>query len=255
VKTFTLVLLIGAVSSAAFGSSTVFITFTGLPATQGNGTTNTQSNTYDGEAIATVAGIPSVDLVCDNFTNTTYVPSGILDYSVNTISSLTSSPSDVDFSSGFVTGLTGESSGGMSQTQAYDTAAVLVTELETAGNTAQQIADYQYAIWDLMQPGASDSNNSSIKDSPLDTNASSYLQSAFTAATAATPAAATLADEKALVIYTPTSAYSSNQEFIGLNTPTSTPEPSTCFLMAALGLLFCAPQARARLRSAVLSRD
>jgi hypothetical protein len=238
-KQFILALVIAA-SPAAFASSTVIVTFTGLPATQGNGTTNSQGNTYNGPGIATVAGIPNADLVCDDFTNTTYVPSGPLDYSVNTISSLTSS--DVDFSSGFVTGLTGEAAGGMTQTQAYDTVAVLTANLETPGSTAQQIADYQYAIWDLMEPGAS---NDSTKDSPLDANAASYLQSAFTAVTAASPASATLADEKALVIYTPTSGYSSNQEFVGLNTPTGAiPEPSTWILMAALGLLMCLPQTR-----------
>lgn len=236
-----------AAASAACASSTVFITFTNLNAdVQGNGTTNSQGNTYNGETNATIAGIPNQVLICDDFSNSTDVPSGAIDFSVNTISSLTAT--DVAFSSNFVQGLTGEAAAGMSQIQAYETVAVLATDLETAGNTAQQITDYQYAIWDLMEPNGVDGNNSSIKDNPLDANAAADLQTAFTAVITAPPSAATTNAENALVIYTPTSGFSSNQEFVGLNTPTSTPEPATWFLMAALGLLLSVPQVRARLR-------
>lgn len=140
------------------------------------------------------------------------------------------------------------------QVQAYDTVAVLAKELETAGNTAQQITDYQYAIWYLMEPNGVDNLNSSIKDNPLDTAATNDLTSAFTAITAATPASAVKADEAALVIYTPTSSNSANQEFVGLSTPLTTPEPSTWFLMAALGLLLGIPQVRSRLSAALPRR-
>ena len=65
----------------------------------------------------------------------------------------------------------------------------------------------------------------------------------------------TLAEERALVIYTPTAPYSSNQEFLGLGTPTANPEPSTWILMSALGLLLCVPQVRFRVRSLALARS
>lgn len=246
-KNLILALLITSANSVAF-ASTVYITFTNLPATQGNGTTKSQSNTYDGEAATTVAGFGTQELVCDNFANTTYVPSPPIDFSVNTLSTLTAS--DVDFSSGFVTGLVGEGIS-MSQIQAYDTAAVLLTNLEIFATTGQQIADYQYAIWDLMAPGA---DSDGMMDSPLDANAANYLQSAFSAATAATPTAATIKAENLLVIYTPTAAFSSNQEFLWLDPPAPAPEPSTWLLMAALGLFLSVPQVRSRLRAA-LSRN
>jgi hypothetical protein len=249
VRNTTLVFSILAASSIASASSTVIVTFTNLNSdVLGNGTTNSQSNTYNGETNATIAGIPSQYLVCDDFSNSTDVPSGPIDFSVNTIASLTSS--NVDFAGGFVTGLTGEASGGMTQTQAYDTLAVLLTNLETAGNTVQQVTDYQFAMWNLTEPNGVDGNDSSITDNPLDANASNDLQSAFTAVTAATPSSAVIADENSLLIYTPTSSFSSNQEFLGLDTPGSPiPEPSTWFLTAALGLLLCIPRVRARLHA------
>jgi len=52
-----------------------------------------------------------------------------------------------------------------------------------------------------------------------------------------------------LIIYTPTSANPSNQEFIGL-----TPEPSSWFLMMAAGLLLCLPRVRSRLRVTLSSK-
>ena len=249
-KKFLLASFLTAVSSTAFASTTVIISFntlTGLVV--GNGTSNAgQAATYNGEATATVAGIPNELLICDDFDQTTYVPSGALDYSVNTIASLTTSPLDVDFSDGT---LPGGTVGAVSQTHAYDTVAVLVSEMETSGNTAQQITDYQYAIWYLMEPAGVDNLNSAIKDNPLDTQAAGDLNTAYddvtrTGSTNLTAGAVTAA-ENALVIYTPTSAYSTNQEFVGSNTPLATPEPSTWFLTAALGLLLCVPQVRSRL--------
>lgn len=233
-----------AASPMAFASSVIYIQFTALPLETGNGTTNSQSGTYDGESTATINGISDEYLVCDDFTNTTVMPSGIIDFSANTISSLTSS--DVDFSTGFAT-VSGTT---LTQIQAYDTVAVLTTELEAltanSGN-AQSIADFQYAIWDLMLPGTTEGGT---KDSPLDSNATTDLQNAFAQVKASSPTAQTLADEASLVIYTPTSGYSSNQEFVGLNTPTSTPEPSSWILLAGFGLLLWVPQLRSRLSAA-----
>jgi hypothetical protein len=223
----------------------VLITFTGLPATQGNGTTNSQGNTYNGEAAATIAGISSQDLVCDDFDNTTYMPSGQIDFSVETISNL----SGADFTSGYAT-VSGYT---LTETQAYDTEAVLLTELEALtinSANAQAITDYQYAMWDLTLPSGGDG---SLKDNPLDSNALSDQQAAFAAVQA--NSTSTQAEEHALVVYTPTASYSSNQEFLGLNTPTATPEPSTWVMLAVLGLLLCIPQMRSCLRRAVLSRN
>jgi hypothetical protein len=265
-------LLLSASGSTVFASSTVVITWGGLPPTSGSGTTPAQTVTADGEVPATVAGISAQSLVCDDFNQQTNVSSGtVYDYSVETISN---GLSGAMFTSGWVTGLTGENgSNAMTQTLAYETAAVLMEQLaalgtENSGN-AQAVADYNYAIWDLMEPGASDNNAGVIYDGAnshnstvLDTNAAGYLQSAFNDVTRQGTTNMTVAQvttaENALVIYTPTSSglnpSNGTQEFLGLNSPIGTPEPSSWLLTAALGLFLGIPQMRSRL-SALLSRN
>jgi hypothetical protein len=243
---FILMVLLATGGTALFASSTAVITFTGLPVVQGNGTTNSQETTYNGEVVATVNGIPAQNLVCDDFVDVTEVPSPALDFSVETIGNLSGSR----FTGNFIGGLTGET-GSMSAIQAYETAAVILANLElltpNAAN-AQAITDYQYALWDLMSPNIAAANG--VKDSPLDAAATADLQAAFTAVTSSHPTTATLQDEVALVIYTPTAANASDQEFLALNTPGTAPEPSTWLLMAALGSLFLLRQVRSRLQSA-----
>lgn len=237
-----LYVLAAAASPVAF-ASTVAISFVSLPAMQGNGTTNSQGNTYVGEIGATIAGIPNQELVCDDFDATTYIPSSNIDFSVETISSL----AGVNFTNGYAM-ISGNT---LTEAQAYETAAVLLTDLEalpvTSGN-AQAIADYQYAIWNLMQPSGVDGSD---LDSPLDSNASGDQQTAYAAVLA--NSTSTQIDEKGLVIYTPTAPYASNQEFLGMNTPTA-PEPSSWVLMASFGMLLCVPRLRFRLRSELLPR-
>ena len=244
-KKFILAILVTSVGSVAFANNIVVVDFTTLPSTQGNGTTNTQSNTYDGEAGGTIGGTAVAELVCDFISASTSVPS-IVDFSVETLASL----SGVNFTSGYAP-ISGHT---LTEVQAYDTAAVLMTELNAAtpAGNAQTIADFQYAIWNLMLPAGADGG---IKDNPLDAAATANQVNAFAAVTATTPTAQTIADEQALVIYTPVPGYTSNQEFIGLNTPTSNPEPSTWVLLAGLGLLLSVPLVRSRLLSTVLSRS
>jgi hypothetical protein len=244
VKKLILAMLVTAAGSVAFANNIVVINFTTLPTTSGNGTTNTQSSTYDGEAGGTIGGVAVVELVCDFISGSTTVPSGPLDFSVETNAAL----SGVEFASGYAT-ISGHT---LTQVQAYDVAAVLMVELNAAtpGGNAQTIADFQYAIWNLMLPAGADG---AIKDNPLDAAATANQVNAYALVTATTPTAQTTSDEQALVIYTPTSANPTQQEFVGLNTPMVNPEPSSWVLMAGLGLLLCLPQVRSRLRRTMLS--
>jgi hypothetical protein len=240
-------MFVTAASSVAFANSIVVVDFTVLPATKGNGTTNSgQATTYDGEVGGTIGGVAVAELVCDYISAGTSVPSGPLDFSVETTSAL----SGVQFASGYAT-ISGHT---LTQLQAYDTAAVLMTELNAAtpAGNAQTIADFQYAIWNLMLPAGVDGG---VSDSPLDAAAIANQQNAYALVTAGTPTAQTIADEKALVIYTPTAQSAGNQEFIGLNTPMVNPEPATWILMVGLGLLLCVPQVRSRVRGSVLSSN
>jgi hypothetical protein len=239
VKKFILAMLVTAAGSVAFANSIVVVDFTTLPATKGNGTTNSgQATTYDGEVGGTIGGVAVAELVCDFISASTSVPS-IVDFSVETLASL----SGVNFTSGYAT-ISGHT---LTEVQAYDTAAVLMTELNAAtpAGNAQTIADFQYAIWNLMLPSGVDGG---VSDSPLDAAATANQVSAYAAVTAATPTAQTTAAEHALVIYTPVAGFTSNQEFIGLNTPTVNPEPSSWILMVGLGLLLCIPRLWFRVR-------
>ena len=237
-------MLVTAAGSVAFADSIVVVDFTVLPATKGNGTTNSgQATTYDGEVGGTIGGVAVAELVCDFISAGTTVPSGPLDFSVETVASL----SGVQFTSGYAT-ISGHT---LTEAQAYDTAAVLMVELNAAtpAGNAQTIADFQYAIWNLMLPAGVDG---AVKDNPLDAAATANQVNAYALVTAATPTAQTIAEEQSLVIYTPTSQSAGNQEFVGLNTPMVNPEPSTWVLMAGLGLLLCVPRVRSHARRAVL---
>jgi hypothetical protein len=189
--------------TACYGS-TVTVFFTALPATIENGT-------YNGFSTATVNGIPSQLLICDDYDDTTYMPSSsnlIYDYSTLT------GPDPLQYV--------------RFNTANYDEAAVLVWELaETRNPSANTITDYQYALWNLMTPSASlvpgrvaleqalQTSALAMVDNPVD---SQFLTSSV---------------YNYIRIYTPTAAYASNQEFVEY----ATPEPNLAWPAAFLLLL------------------
>jgi PEP-CTERM motif-containing protein len=194
---------------------TITMFFTALPSVQQNNNYNNANSTgeatYNGYATATIGGIPMEDVICDDFDHTTYVPS-----SSNLI---------YDYSS--LTGVEPLEYARFQGIQNYETAAVLLTELGAQVNpSANTVTDYQYALWNLFTPGSAPAN---LTQQNLESAALSLVQSDSPTATAS---------YSRLAIYTPTAPYASNQEFLGLRTPT--PEPATwllllvgCALMAA----------------------
>jgi len=118
-------------------------------------------------------------------------------------------------------------------TVGYETAAVLLTEFAALVNpSANTVTDYQYAMWNLFNSSTTVNSTQATLESAakaLVTSNNSYATSAYAH----------------LVIYTPTAAFASNQEFLGLNTTVS-PEPALwpVLALAILGATLFRAQSR-----------
>lgn len=200
---FTLLL-----TCVAAEASTISVFFTALPATIENGT-------YNGYATATIGGLPVQFVMCDDYAHETYMPSSsnlLYYYSTLTGPDLLQS---VRF--------TGE-------TRNYQQAAVLLAGMSNAlaagSATADDITNYQYAVWNLFDPS----------DAKLNSAQQDLQNAALEEVNAGGPMA--LEDYSRLTIYTPTANYAGNQEFLGLNAA-SVPEPSAApVLPLILGAAF-----------------
>ena len=179
------------------------VVFTALPPVFQNGT-------YNGFATATIDGVPNQLLLCDDDAHTTYMPSDSILYDYSTLTG--SNPLQfARFSDHPAT---------MDDLTKYEVAAVLLYELNLAGSAnADLVTDYQYAIWNMFDPTTSlfRPNQSALQQAAIDivlgkATAPVWLSTAY-------------AD---LAIYTPQSAYASNQEFLGLN---PVPEPAMFWLL------------------------
>ena len=203
------VLAVAFVLAAAASASTVTISFTGLPQYQANGY-------YVGNTKATVGDSP-FDLLCADFTSTTYVPSGPFTFSVSALPSLT----NVRFT-------------GADTLTKYETAAILLYTLDGLERTSSYaVGSYQYAIWKLFTPSVGDYGDSAaLLASAQTTVANGGMQTAY----------------DALRVFTPTQGSASNQEFLAIDytnrisappNAAAVPEQST-FLQLGSGLLLLA---------------
>lgn len=185
-KTLTLLLL----TAAALSADT--LTFTTLPA-------DFENNTYNGFVSGTDNGVPFSDLVCDDYSHTTIVPSGPLDYHVGSLNDL----SFARFTA-----------------SQYRWEALLIAGDGTAAlpglahASASQVAGYQYAIWGIT--------NGSVGAY----GGSGALLSYVAALNVADPKYKSIFDS--LRIYTPIGA--GNQEFLSVG---GAPEPAGLLLMVS----------------------
>ena len=218
-KFFTTLLL---ASGACFATNTVNISFTGLPAVQDFGT-------YNGFSTATVGSQTNVLVICDDAADRTNIPSGPWVYDYSTINTSSSTIPGVKFTPSTTSG---QASFGLTQTQMYEEAALIVYALAGISPiqaNAEIISQYQYALWNLM-------DNNAYAGTTTDINAEKSIQSTDRAAVLApTSQDRTIFSE--LVIYTPANVQtpygnSSQQEFLRL---APVPEPPT-FEAAALAL-------------------
>jgi hypothetical protein len=196
------------------------ITFNTLP-------TTFENNTYNGFLGATIDGV-FANIVCDDFTPTTYVPSGPWTYNLSTLPSLAFARF-------------GNDAVALSK---YKEAAVLLGGDGGALAGLENVADpdiissYQYALWVLFTPSAGNFGDSAslLNTAGVDV-AGGTVYSAY-------------AD---LQVYTPSESAASNQEFLGMGGGSthgnlSLPEPGTSILMG-LGLLVSSLMGRKFVRS------
>ncbi len=205
------------ISGVAAGTS---IEFTGLPI-------NTEFGTFNGFALATVDGVANQLLVCDDFSHTTYMPSGSLTYDASTLAG--SDPLEYARFAG--------PSDSRASTARYEEAALLLNGLEQTGpgELLDLTADYQYALWALFTPSVV----------LPDATAGTLLSDAAEAVLLNAPQNVEVYSR--LRILTPSEPFASNQEFLQLldspppiivNPPalsSPVPEPSA-FVLIGLGI-------------------
>lgn len=181
-------------------ASATQIQFIGLPSSVANGA-------YVGNTLAIVDG-SFANLVCDDFTHTTFVPSGPFTYISSTLPSI---------------GLTR-----FGDLAKYQDAAILMYQFNTSGSA--DAAGFNFALWSLFDPAVGPFGDSGALLANADflrTQGGGITTQAY-------------AD---LTIFTPTGNATSNQEFLGFNNvvlpppPVSgVPEPATMAL-SGIGLL------------------
>ncbi|HEY6290579.1 MAG TPA: hypothetical protein VI455_03330 [Terriglobia bacterium] len=123
--------------------------------------------------------------------------------------------------------LDNNSSKTISQSQAYAEAGWLVSQIIANGNSTAA-GEYQYALWDLFDPGFSNTSGTLSNGEPgADLN--SAEQSAVNADLTTAESSYTNCPKcSTMVIYTPSpQGKNEPQEFFGMGTPQAMPEPMT----------------------------
>ena len=182
------------------------------------------ADVYTSPYTATIGGSTNVSVICDDFTDESYVGEDWMAY-VTPLSSIVSGPATNDplMWSGASVTMPGPTTVILGQAQAYEVAAVLAVDIldSAAGSPAQQY--YSYALWDLFAPPSAVSSwLASYGDSGLMTSyITPDLQSAVSYVLSSTNTVQVLADVDATTIY----SYEPNTSSCnGVGCPTPTPQ-------------------------------
>lgn len=251
-------------AASACYADTLTMTFTALPSTYMDSQYNSSASdaTYDGYVNATIDGIPNQYVICDDFSTDTEMPATYT-FDSTTFGSagwssavkFTSTAGYSITNSGAAVTAYGVTIGAgatetLSQTQAYELAAVLLTNFDAAtpglSGTAlsHTITDYQYALWYLFENNLTvDGTNEQLNNNSLEDLFTAY---ALVTSTSSLDQDTVAADAANLVIYddVPKSA---GQEFLGLDTPVATPEPGA-WMLTFCGLFAFVPGVRTKLK-------
>jgi hypothetical protein len=221
-------------SVAACSADTVTLAATGLPSTLENGNYGSSNETYNGFAIATIAGTPNQWIICDDFSHDTPVPSGNMIYDTSTIGG-SNQLANVRFTGG-------------NEVRNYDEAAVLVWQLyeyvEATGSKAlaNTITDFQYALWNIFDPFSASSNPSGVQ---VNANQSALQSAALNLVTTqAAMLAGTVYPDIRIYTPDPKGGSTGSQEFMEVVTP----EPGTLPLAAGVLLIAAALGMRHEMR-------
>ncbi len=176
------------------------LNLTGLPTFTYNG------GVYVGAASGDLNGVTSLKLICNDFVDTTYIPSSFV-VNVSTIPSLTY---------GMYAQPRPPTAG---QLAAYEMASLLLWQMGLPANqTADGIGGLNYAIWNLFNP--------SVPDPGTSASWVSWAQSQNLADW----------DYSGVMVFTPSN--SSNQEFMsGAAAPVPEPGTSVMFLLGGVALV------------------
>jgi hypothetical protein len=199
----------------------------------------------------TVNGGPTIDVICDDFADNSYVPETWTAF-VTPMSSLTSGTTDTDLRWLNTTGATmTEDSQTLNQTQAYEVAAVLAIEIVQAPSGSQAQEDLSYALWGLFYPTGVPDNTGAFTwlanagDTTDLANAENYIDNAVNFVLNPSNSAQVQADVNSATIYSYDPAANPNgpvcgsgacvtsppQELITI-TPIAASEASTPILLA-----------------------